>query len=170
LALTWLAILLFFAPNAGTTRQTLADRIYTIPPSDWRYVEVVVREPAAIECEFHILSGAPAARVALVNQQSLAQWRRGLRNQTIASTPRAASGQFWYPVRETGEYSVIVDNMEGRVPVQVQLRVALDFSGSEPRQVGRLSTGRRVAVVGISLALFLGIVTYSGRKLLAAWR
>ena len=69
-----------------------------------------------------------------------------------------------------GEYSVIVDNIEGRTPVEVQLRVSLRFSGNNAKQVGQLSTGRRAAVIGISLALFLAVVGYSGRKLLAAWR
>jgi hypothetical protein len=168
--MTWLAFLLLFAAAPPITRQTLADRVYTVPKLDWRYVEVIIRNPAGVECEFHVLSGAPSVRVALVNRDALTQWKRGLRHQTLASTPFAASGQLWYPVRENGEYGVIVDNMEGSVPVQVQLRVALDSPWRGDRQAGQLSTGRRAAVIGISLALFLGIVTYFGRKLLAVWR
>jgi hypothetical protein len=168
--MTWLALLVLFAVKSGTTRETLADRVYTIPPADWRYVDVTVRDPAVVECEFHVVSGAPFVRIALVDQQGLAQWKRGLRHDAMAATPLGASGQFLSPVRHMGEYSVIVDNIEGRTPVEVQLRVSLRFSGNNAKQVGQLSTGRRAAVIGISLALFLAVVGYSGRKLLAAWR
>jgi hypothetical protein len=65
---------------------------------------------------------------------------------------------------------VVINNRESRVPVQVHLRVWLDFSARAAQGVGYLSPERRLAVILISFAVFFGIVTWSARKLLQATR
>jgi hypothetical protein len=60
--------------------------------------------------------------------------------------------------------------LDRREAAQVQLRVSLDFGGRQQIQVRQLSTGKRIIVIAISLVIFLGIVTYAGKRLQAAWR
>ncbi|MGA2195610.1 MAG: hypothetical protein ABSH40_10095, partial [Bryobacteraceae bacterium] len=49
----------------------------------------------------------------------------------------------------------------------VHLRVWLDFGGRRVPEVTELAPGRQLVVVAVSLAVFFGIVAYSGRRL---WR
>jgi len=168
--MTWIVLLLLFAASPQSTRQVLMDEVYTIPASDWRYVPVVLKQPpVTLECEFRVLAGGAGVRVGLLNAQGLAAMRHGRRHETLATTSFETSGKLRYQVQEPDEYSVVVDNsLEGRSgAAQVQLRVSLDFQGRGQARV--LSPARRMAVVVISLAIFLGIVTFAGRKLRAAW-
>jgi hypothetical protein len=167
----WIALLWLLAASPQDMRQTLMDEVYTIPASDWRYVPVVLKQPpVTLECEFKVLSGG-AVKVGLVNGQGLAAMRQGRRHDTLATTSFVNGGRLTYGVLEPDEYAVIVDNgLEGRGAAQVQLRVALEFPGRQQAQVRQLSPARRVVVAAISLAIFLGIVTYAGKRLRAAWR
>jgi hypothetical protein len=169
----WIALLWLVAVPPQSMRQTLMDEVYTIPASDWRYVPVVLKQPpVTLECEFKVLSGGPGVRVGLVNAQGLAAMRQGRRHETLATTSFEKSGLLRREVLEPDEYAVIVDNsLEGRGgAAQVQLRISLDFPNRQQVQVRELSPGRRGLVIGISLAIFLGIVTFAGKKLRAAWR
>jgi hypothetical protein len=168
----WIALLWLVATVPQSMRQTLMDEVYTIPASDWRYVPVVLKQPpVTLECEFKVLSGGAGVRVGLVNAQGLAAMRQGRRHETLATTSFENSGRLRHEVLEPDEYAVIVDNgLDGHGAAQVQLRVSLDFPNRRQVQVRQLSPARRVAVVGISLALFLAVVIFAGRKLRAAWR
>ena len=169
----WIALLWLVATVPQNTHQTLMDEVYSIPASDWRYVPVVLKQPpVTLECEFKVLSGGAGVRMRLVNAQGLAAMRSGRQPQGLATTSFETSGKLHYQVQEPDEYAVIVDNsLEGRSgAAQVQLRVSLEFPNRRQLQVRQLSPARRVVVIGISLAIFLGIVTFAGRKLRAAWR
>ena len=63
-----------------------------------------------------------------------------------------------------------VTGFGGRGPVDVRLRVSLDFSARGRPRAQVLSPERRFAVIVISATLFLGIVFYSARKLLGVMR
>ena len=168
----WIALLWLLAASPQSMRQTLMDEVYSIPAADWRYVPVVLKQPpVTLECEFQVLSAGAAVRVGIVNAQGLAAMRQGRRHDTLATTPFEKSGRLSYEVLEPDEYAVIVDNsLDGRGAAQVQLHVALDFQGRQQPQVRLLSPARRIVVVAISLVIFLGIVTFAGKRLRAAWR
>jgi hypothetical protein len=167
----WIALLWLLATSSPDTRQILMDEAYSIPASDWRYVPVVLKQPpVTLECEYKVLSGG-AVRVGLVNGQGLAALRQGKRHTTLASTSFVKGGRLSYEVLEPDEYAVIVDNgLEASGAAQVQLRVSLEFPGRQQPQVRQLSPARRAVVAVISLAIFLAIVTYAGKRLRAAWR
>jgi hypothetical protein len=167
----WIALLWLVAASPQSLRQTLMDEVYSIPASDWRYVPVVLKQPpVTLECNFKVLSGGAGVRVGLVNAEGLAAMRQGRRHNTLATTSFEMSGKLSYEVLQPDEYAVIVDNsLDGRGAAQVQLQIALDFPARQPPQVRLLSPGKRVAVVAISLAIFLGIVIFAGKKLRAAW-
>ncbi len=167
-----IALLLVMAAAPTSLRRTVTDEVYTIPPSDWRYVSLAREEPPlAIECEFHVVSGRSGVRIAVVDEAGLAALRHGGPLQALAATPYARAGRLVHAIRDPGQYSVIVENGEDRrEPAQIQLRVAMDFSARVRPQPGQLSSARRMVVIAISLAVFFAIVLYSGKKLLPAFR
>jgi hypothetical protein len=166
----WIALLWLLAVPSQSMHQTLMDEVYNIPASDWRYVPVVLKQPpVTVECVFRVISGGGAVRVGLVNAQGLAAMRQGRRRDMLATTSFLNSGKLRHEVLDADEYAVIVDNtLDARAAVQVRLQVSLDFPARLQTQVRVLSTGKRIAVVVISLLVFFGIVTYAGRKLKAA--
>jgi hypothetical protein len=172
----WIALLWLVAASPQDMRQalhqTLMDEVYSIPAADWRYVPVVLKQPpVTLECEFKVLSTGAGVRVGLVNAQGLAAMRQGRHYNTLASTSVEKSGTLRHEVLEPDEYAVIVDNsLDGRDAAQVQVRVSLDFRSRQTAQVRQLSRAKRITVITISLVVFLGIVTYAGKRLQAAWR
>jgi hypothetical protein len=154
---------------AAATRVELVDEVYTIPPAEWRYVQVQLRQtPVAVTCHYQVLSKDAQVRVALLSRADVERLRADQPHGFVAATRPAGSGTMAYHLQRAGEYAVVVDNRGRQTPVRVHLQVALDFSGSPEQGVCTLSSGRRLAVILISFAVFFGIVTWSARKLLRA--
>jgi hypothetical protein len=157
-------LLLLFASDS----QTLLDEVYEIPPTDWRYVQVALKQlPVTIEYEFHVISGDGAVRAALVNQEGLEDLKKGDR-EPLGSVAFQKQGNFSRLIGVPDEYAVVIEN-RGPGLTKVRLRVSLDFSDRRV-QVRYLSSQRRWAVIVISASVFLAIVLFSARKLLSAMR
>jgi hypothetical protein len=156
------ALLLFTAAS-----QMLVDEVYQIPPGEWRWVEVILKQvPVTVECDDEVVSGTGAVRVALVNHEGLDELRAG-HHEPMGSSPFQRQGHLIRPVRVPDEYAVVIEN-SGRGKSSVRLRVVLDFSsGGQARYI---SPQRRLAVILISATVFLAIVIYSARKLRFAIR
>jgi hypothetical protein len=162
-----LALLLLFAGS----RVELVDEVYTIPPAEWRYVQVELKQtPVAVHCSFQVVSNDAQVRVALLTRADLERLRADEPHGFLAATQPAAAGTLNYQFHRAGEYAVVIDNRGLRAPLRVHLRVWLDFSPRSAQDVGYLSRERRLAVILISFAVFFGIVTWSARKLLHAIR
>jgi hypothetical protein len=156
-------LLVLVAPGS----QTLTDEVFQIPAKEWRYVAVTVKQvPATVECNFHVISGAGAVRVALVNADGLDDWKQG--DRSAAGGP-AQQGGFSRTVSVPDEYAVIIEN-SGRGDTSVRLRVSLDSSGRGQPPAKYLSPQRRLVVIAISATVFFAIVSYSAKKLLGAMR
>ena len=156
---------------ANAPRVDVVDEIYTIPPSEWRYVPMELKQtPVGLHCDFEVLGKASEVHVALLNQANLERLRADQPHGILADAPPQARGSFGYVVNAPAEYAVVLDNRAPRAPVRVHLRISLDFSGRPVQGVGYLSRGRRLAVILISFAVFFTIVTWSAKKLLAAIR
>jgi len=161
-----LAPLFLLAASAGSE---LMDEVHQIPAGDWKYVEVELhQQPARISASYEVLSGSSNVRVALMLREDLERMRDDLPG-SIAVTPPGRSGHFSDRVRRRGDYVVVLDNQAGRQAARVRLRVGLDFGAGAP-EVGRLTPQRQWTVVVISCVAFLGIVSYSARRLLRAMR
>jgi hypothetical protein len=157
-------LLLFFAADS----QTLLDEVVEVPPSDWRYAQVVLKQlPVTIEYEFQVISGDGAIRAALVNLEGLEDAKKGDR-EPLGSGAFQRQGSFSRLIGVPDEYAVVIEN-RGPGRASVRLRVSLDFSERRV-QVRYLSSERRWAVIGISASVFLAIVLISARKLLGAMR
>jgi hypothetical protein len=150
---------------AASTRVDLVDEVYSIPPNEWRYVELGLKQqPALVSAAFSAGSERREVRLALMRRDDLERLRNGLPHGVITVSEAASSGSLSYYLSGGGDYVVVVDNMES-LPANVHLRIWLDFSGHEIG-VRRLSPERQMTVIAISFAVFFGIVTFSARRLL----
>jgi hypothetical protein len=144
------------------------DDIHQIPAGDWKYVDVPLHgHPAHISAGYEVLSGSGHVRMALMLREDL-QWMDSDPGSILA-TPEGRRGFFTDPVRRVGDYVIVLDNREGRRPATVRLHVSLDFSGIGS-DVGRLSPRRQFTVIALSCVGFLGIVSFSARRLRKAMR
>ena len=158
-------LLLLFASGP----QTLLDEVFQVPAKEWRYVQVALKQPpVTVECEFHVISGNSAVRVALVNRDGLDELRQGNR-EALGSGGFQQQGLYHRMVIVPDEYEVVIEN-GGHSPAAVKVRVSLDFSTRGFPQARYLSPKRRFAVIAISVTVFLAIVIYSARKLLGSVR
>ena len=158
-------LLLFFASDS----QTLLDEVFEIPPTEWRYFRVVLKQPpVTVEYEFHVISGDGAVRAALVNREGLDDLQKGDR-EPLGSGAFQKQARFSRLISVPDEYAVVIEN-GGHSRASVRLRVSLDFSERGRPQARYLSPQRRWAVIAISASVFLVIVLFSARKLLGALR
>ena len=149
----------------------LVDDSFTIGPSDWRYVEVVLKQRAAsVDCEFRLLSGGRGVRAILLERAELDRLRSGLRPRELAATPVETGGRLHFNLSRKGDYALVFENPGEKKPAQVHVRVTLDFSAREVPQARVLPPRRRAAVVVISFAVFFAIVTWSARRMLGTLR
>jgi hypothetical protein len=157
---------------AASTSVELVDEVYQIPPAEWKYIEVNLRQnPALVAAGFDVLSGPGTVRLALMNQEALENLRAGLPHGLLAVTPAGQSGALAFRVRQPGDYVLVVDNRASRSrSVAVHLRVALDFARPSGPEVTRLAPQRQLTVIVLAFAFFFGVVTFSARKLLRAAR
>jgi len=161
MAFAWM--LLLAAPAASP----LLDEVHELPAGDWKYREIhLSQEPARISAAYDVIEGSPNVRLALLLREDLERMREDLPG-SIAATAKGRSGYFADTIRRRGDYVVVLDNQDGKQAATVHLRVWLDFATGRGAEAKRLSPGRQLTVVAISLAVFFGIVTFSARRL---WR
>ncbi len=163
--MTFALVLLLLNP---APRVDLVDEVIDIPASEWRYVELNLKQqPVSVTCDFTAAEG-DRVRLALLRGEDLHRLREDRPHGILAATRSAARAALRFAISEPGEYAVVVDNRADR-PAKVRLRVGLDFSASAP-QVRYLSRGRQWTVVLASFAFFFGVVVYSARRLLRSAR
>jgi len=160
-----LALILLLAAS----RVELVDEVYQIPASEWRYVDLGLKQrPALVSAHFDTEGDRARVRLTLLRAEDLQRLREGLPHGTIDSTSSGPRGALSYDVPAPGDYVLVIDN-DAPAPVSVRLNVWLDFARHGPR-VTQLSPQRQLTVVLISFAVFFGIVSFSARRLLRAVR
>jgi hypothetical protein len=154
---------------AATTRVELADEDCQMPAGQWRYVEVQLhQEPGRVSASYEVLSGPGNVRVALMRRDDLERLRDNLGHGHLVETALGKKGMFSDAFFRRGDFAVVLDNRDGSAAANVHLHVWLDFGGRHGPEVTQLAPTRQLTVVAISLAVFFGIVAYSGRRLLRA--
>jgi len=163
--MTPLACLLLLA---AATSVELVDEVYNMPPADWKYVEVNLRQqPALVIASFNVDTGSDKVRLAFMSHADLERMREEIPHGLLAATALGKSGGFQFRVRQPGDYAVIVDNRSGTTQAAaVHLRIALDFARSTVPVVTFLSPQRQFTVIVLAFAFFFGVVTWSARILL----
>ena len=147
----------------------LRDDVNVVPPGQWRYDEFILKDqiPATVDCVFRVDSPAHA-HIELVTRDDLREMLRGKPHEAIASAPGPQAGKLRQEIREPGSYALVIVNEDRRRPARVALRLSLDFSARLQTKARYLEPQRKLAVIVLSFAGFLAIVTLSARKLLGA--
>lgn len=152
--------------TAATRVELFPSQTIEVPARDWGHFEIDLRQqPAMVEAAFTVESGTQRVRMALLRRGELERLRGEDSAGVLAMTETARSGSLRYQVREPGDYVMVLDNRAESRPATVRVNVWLDFARPTSPAVVQLSSGRRLAVVLISCALFLGVAIFSARRL-----
>src|SRR6185436_18674499 len=96
---------------AANTSVLIVDEEYEIPASDWRYVELSLKQrPGLVSARYQAQSGAHQVRLALMRREDLERLRSGTSHGVMSMTPPAPSGALNYRVRDPGDYVIVVEN------------------------------------------------------------
>lgn len=153
----------------AASRVQLVDQVDQIPAKEWRYIPIgLTQKPAFVTARYDVIDGPQAVRLALLRSEDLDKLREGSPHSVIEVTAEGSGGVLSHPVREPGEYVLVIDN-QGRAAASVRTRIWLDFARRGPA-VTQLSPRRQLTVIVISFAVFFGIVSFSARRLLKLLR
>jgi len=76
---------------AASTSVELEDEVYQIPPAEWKYVEVNLRQnPARVDASFEVQAGSETVRLALMTRAALENLRADLPHGLLAATAACA--------------------------------------------------------------------------------
>jgi hypothetical protein len=156
---------------AVSTHLELVNEVFRIPPGEWRYVELGLKQkPAFVMAEYEVQSGS-TVQLLLLRREDLNRLGNERAGAVLAATNRTFAGRMLYQVRVPDDYVIVVDNRDsdGR-EAKAHLRISLDFNSRPGPQVTRLSRPRQFAVIVISFVVFFAIVGYSARRLLQGMR
>ena len=108
-----MSVLACFVLLAATTSVELVDVVFRIPPADWKYVEVNLRQkPALVSATYEVVSssgrGPESVRLALMTRADLARLRDGVPHGLLAGTPAGGTGALDFRVRGPGDYVLVV--------------------------------------------------------------
>jgi hypothetical protein len=149
-------------------RVELSDEICQIPAGQWRYRDVELHgDPARMSASYEVLFGSGRVRLAFIDHVDLDRMREDLPHGWIAETPTGLRGQLADRFHRRGDYALVVDNRDGHSEAKIHLHIWLDFGPGRGPEVSELPHARQLTVVALSLMVFAGIVTFSGRRL---WR
>lgn len=138
---------------------------------DYRWVPVIVRHiPTAIECTFQVVSGGPTVHAELLSEQDFASFRRHEDYDGLEVTKTGRFGGFRHLVTTPGRYRVLVVNDRGAPQIAVSLMVRSVVNPAPTTLSIGISPTRQFTVVFAALTFFFGTVTWSGSRLLRAWR
>jgi hypothetical protein len=144
----------------------LVDERVEVPAHEWRYIDFVLNQQTArVRCSFETVPRGTKIKAALVRAADLQELREGA---LLGAAVESAAGTFEAHTRETGQYAIVLDNRGSGRPVQILLRIDLDFG--VPAAARYADPRRQLAAILLSFAVFFAVVTYSARRLLSGSR
>lgn len=150
---------------SAASQVELVDEMISIPPSEWRYVELNLKQqPAAVECEYSCPAGARVT-VAVLRRDDMERLREDRPHGVMAATGPGAGGTLRFDIPEPGEYIVVAYNRLENRAAKVHLRVALDFSRTTWPRIRYVPSQRRAVVILAGFGFFFGVVIFSARRL-----
>lgn len=163
-----LFILALFALQTGGPL-LLTDEIVTVPPSQWRSVNVSFRQrPAVLDCEFHA-GDHPGVRVVLMTKADEMLFLRGKAHSILAATSYQTHGTLKFALTEPGDYAIVLDNrLDGFRTAQVRLKVNLTFLPDKEVVARHPTRQRQALIIMLSFLFFAAIVIVGGWKLRGA--
>jgi hypothetical protein len=160
-------LFLFALLLAASSRVVLDDTI-EIPQAEWRYVDIVAKEPKmVVNCRFEVLSEQTQVRAVWIARKDLERFRAGSREQVLAATPFGEEGNLRHFAPEAGDYAIALENDPAkRARAKVKVKVWMEPAASPVYA----SPTRRLIVIVISGIVFLAIVTFSARRIIPSVR
>jgi hypothetical protein len=161
-------------PLAGSPidLSTANDTGQIVSLDDYRWFPVTVkRTPTLIEASFQVIVGGATVHAELLTEHDFRLFRgRNENYEALEQTRRGHVGGFSHIVQNPGRYRVVIVNAKNAPPTQVSyiVRQTVDPPASTV-SVG-ISPGRQFAVIFVAMTFLFGTVTWSGHKLLHAWR
>jgi hypothetical protein len=138
---------------------------------DYRWVPVTVkRTPTLVECGFQVVSGGATVRAELLTEQEFLHFRRRQDYEVLEETRPGHTGGFTHMIVAPGRYRVLVINQPGAPTAAVSLVVRATVDPPPSTVSVGITPSRQFTVIFAALTLFFGTVTWSGHKLLRAWR
>jgi hypothetical protein len=137
-----------------------------LEPGEYRWLPLAVkRVPIGMDCQFRVLNGGATVHMEVLAPREVRNFRKGREYSSMASAAAGRDGEIRIVIDEPGEYGVLVGNDEHAAPATVNLDVRTELNPARA-----LSPQRRLTVIVISFAIFFGLATWSGWRLLRATR
>ena len=162
-------ILALFALQTGVPL-LLTDEVVVVPPSQWRAVEVSMRQrPALVECDFHVGGEHPGVRLALMTKDDADRFQLGHAHNLIASTAYQHEGNLKAGVTQPGDYMIVLDNrLDGHRAAHVRLKVNLTFASEQATSVRYAPRDRQALSIAAGLLFFFTVALIGGWKIRGA--
>ncbi len=162
------AVLLALAAVSLPVTHSLATENFRVPPHDYRYVPArIANWPATLICDAEVAGGAPVT-IELLTQTALAEFVRGRSPQPLLKLEHRQKLDFRAALPEKGDYNILVIN-DNDQPSEIAFDASVEFA-REPDVARYLSPPRRLAVISVSLLVFILSLSWSGFRLMSVMR
>jgi hypothetical protein len=142
-----------------------------VPLQDYRWVPVTVkRTPTLIESNFQVMVGGATVHAELLTEENFHRFLGHREYEALEETNRGHSGGFSHMVQTPGRYRVVILNRPNAPPTQVSYTVSATVNPPPSSASTGISPARQFAVIFVAMTFLFGTVTWSGHKLLRAWR
>ena len=119
--------------------------------------------PVQVDVSFSVAQGDAMVHAELIADEEFRPMQQGKEHESLATTLEGKSGAFRRIIEEAGNYRVVIVNRRDAQPAMVTLNVS---TAVDPVLTStELPPRRRMAVIGISLAVFLAMLGFAGWKL-----
>jgi len=142
-----------------------------VPLQDYRWVPVTVkRTPTLIESNFQVVMGGPTVHAELLTDEDFHRFLGHREYEALEETNRGHSGGFSHMVQTPGRYRVVIINTPSAPPTQVFYTVRATVDPPAASVSVGISPTRQFAVIFVAMTFLFGTVSWSGHRLLRAWR
>jgi hypothetical protein len=130
----------------------------------------VKRTPTLIQSHFQVVVGAATVHAELLTEENFRRFLGRREYEALEETNRGHSGGFSHMVQTPGRYRVLLVNRPNAPPTQVSYTVRATVNPPPSTVSAGISPARQFAVIFVAMTFLFGTVTWSGAKLLHAWR
>jgi hypothetical protein len=130
----------------------------------------VKHTPTLIESSFQVMVGGATVHAELLTDEDFRRFLGNHEYEALEQTRRGHRGGFSHMVQTPGRYRVVIINTPNAPPTQVSYTVRETVDPPASTASVGISPGRQFAVIFVAMTFLFGTVSWSGHKLLRAWR
>jgi hypothetical protein len=143
----------------------------SLGPGEYKWLPLTVKRiPTGVDCRFRVMQGGATVHMEILSAAEFRRFNRSRDYDALATAPDGHQGEIRRLMDEPGEFAVVVANDDRAPEAMVDLEVSTDLNPSPESMARVLSPQRRLAVIVVSFAIFFGLITWSGWRLLRATR